>query len=66
MNRSSLEELKTSTYHINNKVNEPNSLLSECFSDTKEHISVVDTIPPEFCNYYVDGLHFSHFGLKRS
>ena len=35
-------------HNINNKVSEFNSLLSERFSDTEEHISVVDTILPEF------------------
>ena len=52
-------------HNINNKVSEFNSLLSERFSDTEEHISVVDTILPEFRCSYVDGLHFSHFGLKK-
>ena len=52
-------------HNINNKVSEFNSLLSERFSDTEEHISVADTIPPEFRCYYVDGLHFGHFGLKK-
>ena len=52
-------------HNINNKVSEFNSLLSERFSDTEEHISVVDTILPEFRYYYVDGLHFSHFGLRK-
>ena len=52
-------------HNINNKVSEFNSLLSECFSDTEEHISVVDMILPEFRYYYVDGLHLSHFGLKK-
>ena len=46
-------------HNINNKVSEFNSLLSGRFSDTEEHISVVDTILPEFHYYYVDGLHFS-------
>ena len=41
-------------HNINNKVSEFNSLLSERFSDTEEHISVVDTILPEFRYYYVD------------
>ena len=52
-------------HNINNKVSEFNSLLSERFSDTEEHISVVDTILPEYRYYYVDGLHFSHFGLRK-
>ena len=52
-------------HNINNKVSQFNSLLSERFSDTEEHISVVDTILPEFRYYYVDCLHFSHFGLKK-
>ena len=53
-------------HNINNKVSEFNSLLSERFSDTEEHISVVDTILPEFRYYYVDGLYFSHFGLRKA
>ena len=52
-------------HNIDNKVTEFNSLLSERFSDTEEHISVADTILPEFRYYYVDGLHFNHFGLKK-
>ena len=52
-------------HNISNKVSEFNSLLSQRFSDTEEHISVVDTILPEFRYYYVDDLHFSHFGLKK-
>ena len=52
-------------HNINNKVSEFNSLLSERFSDTEEHISVVDTIPLDFRSYHVDGLQFSHFGLKK-
>ena len=52
-------------HNINNKVSEFNSLLSERFSDTEEHISVADTILPEFRYCYVDGLQFSHFGLKK-
>ena len=51
-------------HNTKNKVNEFNSLISERFSDTEEHISVVDTIFPEFHYHYVDGLHFSHFGLN--
>ena len=43
-------------HNINNKVSEFNSLLSERFSDTEEHIFAVDTILPE---------HFIHFGLKK-
>ena len=52
-------------HNINNKVSEFNSLLSERFSDTEGHISVVNTILPEFRYYYVNGLHFSHVGLKK-
>ena len=37
-------------HNINNKVSEFNSLLSERFSDTEEHISVVDTI---FLNFVI-------------
>ena len=43
-------------------------LKADCtdFTDfTEERISVVETILPEFRYYYVDGLHFSHFGLKK-
>ena len=52
-------------HNINNEVSEFNNLLSERLSDTEEHISVVDTILTEFRYYYVDGLYFSHFGLKK-
>ena len=52
-------------HNINIKVSEFNSLLSERFSYTEEHISVVDTILPEFRYYYVDGLHFSHLVSRK-
>ena len=53
-------------YHnINSKVNHFDQLLFERFSDTEEHISVIDTIPPEFRFYYQDGLHLSHAGLTK-
>ena len=50
-------------HNVNIKVNQYNNILSERFSDS-EHISVIDTIPPEFRFYYVDGLHFSNLGLN--
>ena len=53
-------------YHnINSKVSYFNQLLFERFNNTEEHISVVDTIPPEFRFYYQDGLHLSHAGLTK-
>ena len=51
-------------HNVNIKVNQYNNILSERFSDS-EHISVIDTIPPEFRFYYVDGLHFSNLGLNK-
>ena len=51
-------------HKVNIKVNQYNNILSERFSDS-EHISVIDTIPPEFRFYYVDGLHFSNLGLNK-
>ena len=36
-------------HNVNIKVNQYNNILSELFSDS-EHISVIDTIPPEFRN----------------
>ena len=51
-------------HNVNIKVNQYNNILSERFSDC-EHISVIDTIPPEFRFYYVDGLHFSNLGLNK-
>ena len=45
-------------HNVNIKVNQYNNILSERFSDS-EHISVIDTIPPEFRFYYVDGLHLA-------
>ena len=52
-------------HNLNNKVSHFNQLLFERFSDTAEHISVIDTIPPEFRFYYQDGLHLSHAGLTK-
>ena len=53
-------------YHnINSKVSRFKQLLFERFSDSEEHISVIDTIPPEFRFYYQDGLHLSHAGLTK-
>ena len=51
-------------HNVNIKVNQYNNILSERFSDS-EHISVIDTIPPEFRFYYIDGLHFSNLGLNK-
>ena len=51
-------------HNVNIKVNQYNNILSERFSDS-EYISVIDTIPPEFRFYYVDGLHFSNLGLNK-
>ena len=51
-------------HNVNIKVNQFNNILSERFSDS-EHISVIDTIPPEFRFHYVDGLHFSNLGLNK-
>ena len=51
-------------HNVNIKVNQYNNILSECFSDS-EHISVIDTIPPEFRFYYIHGLHFSNLGLDK-
>ena len=51
-------------HNVNIKVNQYNNILSERFSDS-ELISVIDTISPEFRFYYVDGLHFSNFGLNK-
>ena len=51
-------------HNVNIKVNQYDNILSERFSDS-EHISVIDTIPPEFRFYYVDGLHFSNLGLNK-
>ena len=51
-------------HNVNIKVNQYNNILSERFIDS-EHISVIDTIPPEFRFYYVDGLHFSNLGLNK-
>ena len=51
-------------HNVNIKVNQYNNILSERFSES-EHISVIDTIPPEFRFYYVDGLHFSNLGLNK-
>ena len=53
-------------YHnINSKVSNFNQLLFERFSDTEEHISVIDTISPESRFYYQDGLHLNHAGLTK-
>ena len=51
-------------HNVNIKVNQYNNILSERFSES-EHKSVIDTIPPEFRFYYVDGLHFSNLGLNK-
>ena len=51
-------------HNVNIKVNQYNNILSERFSDS-EHITVIDTIPPEFRLYYVDGVDFSNLGLNK-
>ena len=50
---------------INSKVIQFNKLLFERFSDTEEHLNVIETIPSEFRFYHHDGLHMSNFGLTK-
>ena len=50
---------------VNSKVLRFNELLSGRYSDTKDFLTVISSVPSEFRYYYEDGLHLSIVGLLK-